>query len=389
LGVKEIIWVPEKSEKLPLSPDQKSDSPSLQVVSDAPDEEMKILIEAKIDRIQQLKRRRENVAKCEKRFQSGVKTVKNVMRTIHSGSAESVAEADELLHDLVDALSFDKEATMQLVNAGQETQNVSYHSLNVSVLSMMLGRAYGLDPGQLRLLGLGALFHDVGKNQVPKNIITKTGPLTQSETNFLQLHPKYGEAIVSKVGAFPIESADIVLHHHERCDGKGYPDKLTKNQIPVLTRIAAIANTYDNYCNSLDPRDSLTPHEALSRMFASEGEAFDKNLVALFIKCLGVYAPGTIVKLSNGLIGLVISVNRNDLLKPTLVVYDPEVPKEEALIFDLSDETSLSIEHSIRPFHLDPEVFDYLSPRTRISYYVADSDSFVPPFKPGQDLSKH
>jgi putative nucleotidyltransferase with HDIG domain len=387
LGLKKIICVPEKSDVLPLSLKQESVSaPEPPATPPAPDEEMQKLWAVKKERIEQLKKRRQIVAQCEKRFQSGVTTVKNVMRNIYTGSAESVAEADELLRDLINSLDIDKEAAVQLVNTEMGNQNTYYHSLNVSVLTMMLGREYGLDPGELRLLGLGALFHDVGKNRIPKTILLKTDPLTPVEANFLQLHPKYGEEIVSKVEAFPKESVDIVLHHHERFNGKGYPDRLSGKDISLLTRISAIANSYDNYCNRLDPRESLTPYEALSRMFALESDAFDKELLSLFIQCLGVYAPGTIVKLSNGLIGLVISVTRNNPLKPNIVVYDPQIPKEEALIFDLRDDPSLTIERSIRPHHLDPEIFNYLSPRTRITYYVADSDPSLSNTKPGQEL---
>jgi putative nucleotidyltransferase with HDIG domain len=386
LGVEKVVCVVEKSEVLPLSPNQNPVDPALPVPPPVQDEEMKRLWAVKNEKIEQLKRRRQNVENCEKRFQSGVNTVKNVMRNIHTGSAESVAEADELLGDLIDSLLLDKESAVQLVNSDMGSQDAFYHSLNISVLSMMLGREAGCNAGLLRLLGLGALFHDVGKIRVPKNILSKTGPLTPAESNFLQLHPKYGEDIVTKVADFPKESADIVLHHHERCDGKGYPDRLSGTQINVLTRIAAIANTYDNYCNKTDPKDSLTPYEALSRMFALEKDAFDKDLLALFIQCLGVYAPGTIVKLSNGMIGLVISVTRQNPLKPSLVIFDPEVPKEEAIIFDLKDEPSLSIERSIRPLNLDPEIFNYLNPRARITYYVADSDS--PTGKSGSNPGK-
>lgn len=377
-GIETVICIPEKSDVLPFPLKKEESRRFSPICPQPPDEEMKRLWALKNARVEALQKRRQNIAECERRFESGVAVVRNVMRNIHTGSPESVEEADSLMRDLVDSLMVDQENAVQLVNTELGNQNAFYHSLNVSVLSMILGREYGLDPGELRLLGLGALFHDVGKSNIPKQILLKTGLLTPVEFNFLQLHPKYGEEIVSKVASFPKEAADIVIHHHERCDGKGYPDKLSRNQIPVLTKITSIANIYDNYCNRIDPRDSLTPYEALSRMFAKERDAFDGELLALFIQCLGVYAPGTIVKLSNGLIGIVISVTRNQPLKPSVVVYDPRIPKEEALIYDMREEPSLTIEGSIRPSHLDPEIFEYLSPRTRITYYVAESDSLIP-----------
>jgi len=375
LGVTKVICVPEKSDVQPLFPNQELDYAASEVKPETPTKETLKLWEEKKQRVALLKKRRQIVTQCQQQFQSGVDRVKNVMKNIDSGSAESMTEADALLGELIDSLLAEKEAAVQLVNTEMDTQNTYYHSLNVSVLSMMLGKEYGLDSKDLRLLGLGALFHDIGKNRIPKTILAKTEPLTPAEVQFIQLHPQYGTEIIAKMENFPKESVDILLHHHERNDGLGYPDKLTGNQITIFSRITAIANTYDNYCNKQDPKVSLTPYEALSRMFALEKDFFDKDLLALFIQCLGVYAPGTIVRLSNGQIGLVVSVTRNNPLKPSIVIYDPEVPKDEALIYDLRLDPSLSIERSIRPSNLDKEVFDYLNPRTRITYYLAESES--------------
>ncbi len=378
MGLKTVICEPEKSDVLPYSSLKRPETVSPPTDPNPPNDEMKRLWELKKERIAQLKKRRENYAKCEKRFEAGVGTVRNVMRNIHTGSSESIEEADLLLHELINSLTDTPESAVQLMNTELGSQDTYFHSMNVSVLSMILGREYGLDHDQLRVLGLGALFHDVGKSKVPKNILTKAEPLTPAECNFIQLHPTYGGEIVSRVPAFPKQAGDIVVHHHERFDGQGYPGKLAGNQISKLTRIVTIADIYDNHCNKPDPRDSLTPYETLSRMFALEKDAFDKELLSLFIQCLGVYAPGTIVKLSNGSVGIVMSVTRNYPLKPSIVVYDPLIPKEEALILDLRDDPSLSIERSIRPVNLESEIYEYLSPRTRITYYIADSDSFTP-----------
>jgi putative nucleotidyltransferase with HDIG domain len=387
MNLKTVICVPEKSDFLP--------SPSLETPAIVPpsaeppsmSEELQQLWALKKERIEQLKKRRQNIANCERQFEAGVGMVRNVMRNIHTGSSESVDEATVLLNVLIDSLMVDKESAVQLMNTDLGSQNVFYHSLNVSVLSMMLGREYGLESPQLRTLGLGALFHDVGKNRIPKNIIIKTGSLSPAETKFLQLHPAYGSEIVAKVAGFPKEAAEIVLHHHERLDGKGYPNHLPGEQISVMTRITAVANRYDNYCNRPNPKDSLTPYEALSRMYTQEKEAFDSDLLDLFIQCLGIYPPGTLVTLSNGLFGIVISVAKNHPLRPSVVVYDPEIPKEEALTLDLRDEPTLSIEDSIRPHRLAPEIFEYLSPRTRITYYIADSNPAPPTPKPGKNRS--
>lgn len=141
------------------------------------------------------------------------------------------------------------------------------------------------------------------------------------------------------------------------------------------TRIVTIANVYDNLCNHVDPAQSLTPHEALSSMYAHRRAQFDSAIMATMIKSLGVYPPGTIVRLSNEAIGLVMNVNVGKPLRPRVLVYDAEIPKEDAIILDLADESSdISVTGSIRPGLLPKVIFDYLNPRKRVNYYF-DSKS--------------
>jgi hypothetical protein len=158
-------------------------------------------------------------------------------------------------------------------------------------------------------------------------------------------------------------------------DGSGYPQKLKADAIRMPTRIVTIANVYDNLCNHLDPSQSLTPHEALSMMYAHRRAQFDPAVMATMIKSLGVYPPGTIVRLSNEAVGLVMNVNVGKPLRPRVLVYDAEIPKEDAIILDLSEEgADLSITASIRPGLLPKVIFDYLNPRKRVNYYF-DSKS--------------
>jgi hypothetical protein len=176
------------------------------------------------------------------------------------------------------------------------------------------------------------------------------------------------------MGTFPAEALAIIKDHHERIDGSGYPAGLKGQQLSDLTKIVSIVNRYDNLCNNRNSEKSVTPHEALAHMFKSEKEQFDNWLLQRFISYMGVYPPGTIIRLSNEVIGMVISVNPINSLKPTLLIYDPDIPKNEALIFDLSDDLSLSIAESVRPQELPNAIYDYLNPRVRVSYYLATED---------------
>ncbi|MDO9221366.1 MAG: HD domain-containing phosphohydrolase, partial [Thiobacillus sp.] len=214
------------------------------------------------------------------------------------------------------------------------------------------------------------LLHDLGKEKVPSQILLKKTPWTAVERNFYNLHVAYGLELLQQLPDIAAATVEVVAMHHELLDGSGFPAKLKGEQIGRLARIACIANTYDNYCNAVNPAESMTPAEALSFMFKYDKGKFDPELMQLFVRCMGVYPPGSVVQLSNAQIGLVMSVNAKRLLQPSLLIYDPDVPKEEALWLDLSETDNLSVVKTLRPQELCKAVLDYLDPRTRISYFA-------------------
>jgi putative nucleotidyltransferase with HDIG domain len=238
----------------------------------------------------------------------------------------------------------------------------------------MLANELKCTEAQIKSVGMAGIFHDLGKINVPEKIINKIEPLTKPEQNFLELHTQYGVEIAKKAGLSAVV-VEVIANHHELMDGSGYPQALKGEAIRMPTRIVSIANVYDNLCNHNDPNQSLTPHEALSTMYARRRAQFDPAIMATMIKSLGVYPPGTLVRLSNEAIGLVMNVNVGQPLRPRVLVYDADIPKEDAIILDLSEEAQdLSISASIRPGLLPKAIFDYLNPRKRVNYYF-DSKS--------------
>jgi len=166
----------------------------------------------------------------------------------------------------------------------------------------------------------------------------------------------------------------VIAQHHEMVDGSGYPKKLKGPEISLLARIIAVTNTYDNLCNPVNPAQSLTPHEALSSMFGLQRAKFDEKALATFVKCMGIYPPGTVVSLSDGSTGMVVAVNEGQALKPVVLLHDPSVPKEAAVMVDLEDTPGLSISRTIKASELDTSVLAYLAPHGRMTYYF-DSHS--------------
>lgn len=278
----------------------------------------------------------------------------------------------DLVKQMADAMLVNRDIALHALNDKVGGEEVYFHSLNVSVLAMMLAKELKLEREAINLLGLGAVFHDIGKLNVPDKILRKTEPLSPLERGFLNQHTRYGEEIAAKL-SMPKAAVDIILHHHEFMDGSGYPDRLRGGEILKLTRIVAVVNAFDNLCNPLNPDRALTPYEAISTMFAKQRTKFDPVVLTTFIKFMGVYPPGTVVRLNNELWGIVVSVNTARPTMPQVLVYDPAVPKHEAIILHLQDDPDLVISKTCRPNQIPSDVFDYLSPRRRVTYFFDEA----------------
>ncbi|MCP5277890.1 MAG: DUF3391 domain-containing protein [Thiobacillus sp.] len=373
LGIQHVIYVREKSDLPPLPP-ARMDAPPPPPAQE-PDPEMAAMWQAKKERREKLTRQREALGRCEKKFNTGVGTVKSMLRNLFSRPAESIAQAQALVTDMVDSLLDEKDVVLHLMNAKMGDENAYYHALNVTMLALILGKEAEFSPEEMHSLGMGTLLHDMGKEKVPSQILLKKSPWTNAERNFYQQHVLYGVEMARPLPEMTAGALEVIAMHHELLDGTGFPGKLKGDRVGRFARIACIANTFDNYCNRANLADSMTPAEAISHMFRRENGKYDPVLMQHFIRSMGVYPPGSVVQLNDGTVGLVMSVNPGKLLHPSLLIYDPDVPKEEAIWLDLSEDPDLSVEKTLRPRELSKEVFDYLEPRSRVSYYSESNAS--------------
>jgi putative nucleotidyltransferase with HDIG domain len=291
------------------------------------------------------------------------------MAQMLTGSREAVASAEETVVGMVDSFLGDSDAIVHLINIQEKEDNIYYHSINVSVLALLLGKQAKLSPAEMHELGMGALFHDIGKNRIEKKVLRKTGQLTKAEQEIIQLHPRYGAEILAQSDV-PDGARRVVLEHHEQYNGQGYPSSIEGENISKLARIVRIVDCYDNLCNHPDQQKSMAPYEAVSYMYSRLHNHLDMNLFSEFIRSIGIYPPGAVVQLSNGDIGIVISANPGNSLKPSLLLYDPNVPKDEAIIIDMEDDIDITIEKNIRPEKLADEVRLYLNPTMRVTYFM-------------------
>jgi putative nucleotidyltransferase with HDIG domain len=367
LGLQEVVCIPSKSDVLPLK-----DSPPESTAAQKTEQQSvaETLWKIKQERAMRLKERQERIARCEKLYATSQDRVSKIIREVSGGVSGSAEDVLDFAEHFSEYFLEDMDSALHLMRVAANDEGVYYHAMNVTVLAMMLGKEVGVSQEEMKLLCQGALLHDIGKSRVDKKVVLKEKNFTKPELDFLRLHPKYGVEILASMKSIPKMVMMIVYQHHEAFDGSGYPQGIPGAKMHKLSQIVAIANTYDVHCNKRNAADCLTPFEALSFMFSAQKARFEPMLLGSFIRCLGIYPPGTIVQLNNGAIGMVISVNPATQLQPSIVLYDSEIPKKDALIIDMVDEPELKITKSIRPAVLPQEIFEYLSPRTRVTYFV-------------------
>ncbi len=178
-----------------------------------------------------------------------------------------------------------------------------------------------MDSETIREAGIGGLMHDVGKMKVPEKVLNKPGKLTDEEFALIRQHPEAGHAILVEskaVGAIPL---DITLHHHERIDGSGYPHRMPGDKIPTLVRMAAIVDVYDAITSDRCYHKGMPPTDALRKMFEWSKFHFDEALVHSFMRCIGIYPVGTLVRLASDRLGVVTDQTEGNMLAPRVRVF--------------------------------------------------------------------
>lgn len=373
LGIKHVYMNPAQSDTQPLPPSEVKDSPENETQNTtAIDAEAQKLWKEKQQRIEKLSAYRRRVLNCEKEFERSLAQMRAVMNKIRNRPEQAVGEAQQLVNSIVDKLLSDDNVTLHLMNGKSEFEDIYFHSLNVAVIAMMIAQAKKLPADEIKSVAFASLFHDIGKIKVPTAIVRKQTPLTEPEKNYLKLHTKYGLDIANNIESFPKIAKTVISQHHELNDGSGYPEGLKEEQIDPLTQIVSVANAYDNLCHPSNPTDAKIPYVALSYLYKNCKHLYSNENLNILIKFMGVYPPGTVVQLSNDMVGLVISVNSKSILYPNVLIYDPSVPRTQAPIIDLA-EKEIKIVNAILPHKLPDKVREYLNPRSRISYFF-DND---------------
>ncbi|MDH5395715.1 MAG: HD-GYP domain-containing protein [Gammaproteobacteria bacterium] len=246
--------------------------------------------------------------------------IDRALEDIRLGQSVNTAAAREVVSEIADSITRSPHAMVWLANIKDRDEYTSIHCMNVCIMAVSFGRSLGMEKAELEILGLGGLLHDLGKICVPLEILNKPGKLTFDEFEIMKTHPMEGFRILEQQGDVPLDVLDIVKHHHERRNGKGYPSQLTGEEINHLTRIVAIVDVYDAITSDRCYHDAITPYDALKNMYDWINEDFDKEIIEKFIKCLGIYPIGCVVELNMGHVGIIVSASEKSKLRPIVLL---------------------------------------------------------------------
>lgn len=308
-----------------------------------------------------------SLQKCERLFGDASRAFRQINDSADAQPEAARDAAQALIESMCDQIRGEQESCIRLLSE-KVGERASLHAINVTVISLLLGKTCGLADSVLRDIGVGALLHDLGKTNLPDRLRYSDDQLNGAERQAYREHVRHGVEIGKKM-KLSQGALLVVGQHHEHSDGSGYPLRIRDELIAPAARVVALVDQYDNLCNPSNPAQAMTPYEAMSHLFVQCRHCFDPTTLAAFVRMMGVYPPGSVVQLSDGRYALVVSVNASRPLKPCVIIHDRSVPREDALVVDLGADPPLSIRRSLRPLQLPKATFDYLSPRQRMCYF--------------------
>lgn len=271
-----------------------------------------------------------SIIQDETRNQS-LKAIRNQFQQMSgaSGITKGLYQLDKkfskIMDGILDDLSSQEDPMIMLLDMHTADNYLYVHSLNVCLYTLVLGIAHGYSKEELRVIGLGALLHDIGKTQVPVKIIQKPGKLSDEEFRHMQMHTEIGFQILKDEPNIPLIAAHCALQHHERIDGSGYPRGLKGHQIHEYAKWLGVADSYDAMTSNRVYKKAMLPHQAVEALYVGSGTLYEQKYLEIFRDRVAIYPLGLTVKLSTGESGVVVKIDPTMPHRPVVrVLVGPE-----------------------------------------------------------------
>lgn len=263
-------------------------------------------------------------------------TVSGILEDARLGNALDTQAAKTVVSHCVESLLRNPSALMWMAKIKHVDQYTMEHCLNVCILAIAFGRHLRLEEEELVKLGAGGMLHDVGKMQIPDEILNKPAKLSEEEFAEMMKHPEIGRNLLMKSEGSMSYAVDVAFNHHEQMDGKGYPRGLFAKELSQYSRIIAIVDAFDAMTSDRCYDASRSTLDALKEIYRERGKQFDEELALEFIQLMGPYPPGTIVELNSGHVGIVLSSQEKKRHLPQVrVVLDKDKKAMQEEVVDL------------------------------------------------------